>query len=57
MTPDEIQAASMTESVSNRGETADDRICEHITPDPLTGSPTPANEWGHIFCPKCGEKL
>lgn len=31
--------------------------CDHLMPDPITGIPTPANEWGHIFCPKCGKKL
>ena len=57
MTPDEIQAASMTGFADTSEETADDPICEHIMPDPLTGIPTPANEWGHQFCPKCGKKL
>lgn len=31
--------------------------CDHLIPDSITGIPTPANEWGHIFCPKCGVKL
>lgn len=33
------------------------QACDHLMPDPITGIPTPANEWGHIFCPKCGIKL
>lgn len=31
--------------------------CDHLMPDPITGRPSKASEWGHIFCPKCGKKL
>ena len=31
--------------------------CQHTTPDPFTGRPTPASELGHKFCPKCGARL
>lgn len=62
----EIQAlpvpASLTESVSNREDTADDQICEHIIglwrlehgwDVVLHGDTT----YEFTFCPKCGEKL
>lgn len=32
-------------------------VNDHLIPDPITGMPTPAHEWGHIFCPKCRQKL
>lgn len=31
--------------------------CDHQMLDPITGRPSPAYEWGHIFCPKCKKKL
>lgn len=44
-------------STPNAEDEAQDNPCDHLIPDPITGKPTPANEWGHIFCPKCGIKL
>ena len=31
--------------------------CDHSMPDPITGRLSKASEWGHKFCPNCGEKL
>ena len=57
MTPDEIQAASMTGFADTSEETADDQICEHalagLLPEP-DGTLAVAD---FTFCPKCGEKL
>ena len=44
---------SMT--ASNNG---DKKIeCDHSMPDPITGRPSKASEWGHKFCPKCNSKI
>ena len=31
--------------------------CDHLIPDPFTNKQTVAEDLGHKFCPKCGEKL
>ena len=36
---------------------SDQKDCDHSMPDPITGRPSKASEWGYKFCPKCNVKI